>query len=281
MTATARYADIVLPTSTFFERNDVIAGGSPPFYGYLKKIVEPLYESKSPLEIATALAAHLGFSDDNSRTDEEWVREIAKGEIPDYDLFKEKAIHRIKLAEPYVPFKKQIEDPEHHPFPTPSGKIEIFSQQLADMDEPRLPPVPKYIEFGEGPGDPLFQRYPFQLITKHIRRRTHSQLETLPWLREVEEHALEISTADALSKNIADGDRVRVFNDRGTLIVPARVTERILPGVVCLPQGAWYAPDEDGVDRGGCASTLMKDDHSPGGAYGLNSCLVQVEKLKE
>ncbi len=92
---------------------------------------------------------------------------------------------------------------------------------------------------------------------------------------------LEISTADAKAGAINHGELVRVFNDRGVVTVPARVTERILPGVVCLPEGAWYAPDEKGVDRGGCAQTLLRDDHSPCGAVVTNTCLVQVEKLEE
>jgi anaerobic dimethyl sulfoxide reductase subunit A len=279
MTATARYADIVLPTCTYFERNDMIAGGSPPFYGYLKKIIEPLYESKSQLQIATELAARLGIKDFNDKTDEEWIRDMVKGtDIPDYDTFRDKAIHRIKLSEPYVSFQKQIEDPENHPFPTPTGKIEIYSEQMAAMKDPLLPPIPKYIGHWETLTDPLIKKYPLQLITKHIRRRAHSQLETLPWLKETEPHLLEINTVDARARGIGPSDRIRVFNDRGTVVVSAKVTERIMPGVVCLPQGTWYTPDKNGVDQGACANTLLKDDHSPCGVLVTNSCLVQVEK---
>jgi anaerobic dimethyl sulfoxide reductase subunit A len=279
MTATARFADIVLPTTTFFERTDIVAGGSPPFYGYLKKIIDPHYEAKSQLQITTELAGRLGIAEYNDKTDEEWVKEIAKkSEIPDYDTFQEKAIHRIKLPEPYVPFKKQIEAPESHPFPTPSGKIEIYSEQLAAMNEPLLPPIPKYIEPLEGPNDPLVRKYSLQLVNKHVKRRAHSQLETLPWLREVEPHVLEMNGVDAYARGINDGDLVKVFNDRGVILIPVKVTERIMPGVVCMPQGAWYKPDENGVDIGGCASTLLRDEHSPCGAFVTNSCLVEVEK---
>ena len=67
--------------------------------------------------------------------------------------------------------------------------------------------------------------------------------------------------------------------DRGEVVLQARVTERIMPGVVNLSQGAWYDPDESGIDRGGCANTLTRDEPSPGGAFPYNTCLVQVEKV--
>jgi len=72
---------------------------------------------------------------------------------------------------------------------------------------------------------------------------------------------------------------VRVFNDRGATLLPARVTKRILQGVVTIPEGAWYDPDENGVDRGGCPNVLTKDETSPGGGFITNTCLVQVERV--
>jgi anaerobic dimethyl sulfoxide reductase subunit A len=71
---------------------------------------------------------------------------------------------------------------------------------------------------------------------------------------------------------------VRAFNDRGVTMLPAKVTVRIAPGVVDIPQGAWYDPDENGIDRAGCANILTKDEHSPGGAFVTNTTLVQIEK---
>jgi anaerobic dimethyl sulfoxide reductase subunit A len=232
------------------------------------------------LQIANELAAKLGLADYNDKTDDEWVKEIVKGsDVTDYEDFRKQGIHRIKLEEPYVAFSKEIQDPDNHRFGTPSGKIEIFSQQIADMHNPRLPPIPKYVEPWESVDDPLASKYPLQLITTHCKRRAHTQFETVPWLRELDPHAIRINTADAQARGIKDGDLAKVFNDRGQIVVPAKVTERIMPGVVDLPQGAWFKPDKDGVDRGGCANVLTRDEPSPAGALPSNTCLVQVEKV--
>jgi len=280
MTATARYADIVLPTSTYFERDDLIAGGSPPFYGYLKKVIEPLGESRSQLDIATGLAARLGLSHFNDKTDEAWVKEMVKGsEVPDYDTFRDEAVYQVELPEPFVPFRKQIEDPEHHPFPTPSGKIEIYSGQLAAINDPLIPAIPKYIDLSKANGHSGMEKFPIQMVNRKVKHRAHSQLQTLPWLRELGEDYLEISTADAKARGIESGDRVKVFNDQGSVVLTAKATERIMPGVVCMAQGAWYAPDENGFDRGGCASTLLPEEHSPCGAFVTSGFWVGIEKV--
>ncbi len=96
-------------------------------------------------------------------------------------------------------------------------------------------------------------------------------------MRETEPHAVWINSIDAENRGVKDEDMVDVFNDRGRIRIPAKVTERIMPGVVNVSQGTWYDPDEEGVDKGGCANVLTKDDMSPGGAVQMNSALVQVE----
>ena len=281
MTPTARLADIVLPVNTFMERSDIAPPwlGSP-YYIYLNRAVDSLHESKTDLGICRELAQKLGtpeaFAD---VTEDDMLRGIAAGrdDIDDYDAMKRDGVLKIKNVPPTISFREQVEDPEHNSFPTLSGRIEIYCEHLAEMNNPLIPPIPRYISPPENYDDPLAGRYPLQLITPHPKRGTHSSLDMVPWLREVEPQAVWISTSDAASRSIENGDLVDVFNDRGRIRIPARVTERIMPGVVCVCEGSWYDPDDEGVDRGGCANVLTPDEHSPGGGTITNTALVQVE----
>ena len=196
-----------------------------------------------------------------------------------YEAFKARGVHWIERGEPHVAFKQEIEDPENHPFSTPSGKIEIYSERIANLNDPLLPPIPKYIETWESVNDPLATQYPLQLVTKHSKRRANAQFDTVPWLQELIPQRVLINGGDARSRGIGDGDPVRVYNERGEMIIPAQVTERLMPGVAILPAGAWYAPDEQGIDRGGCANVLTRDEPSPAGAFPYNTALIEIEKV--
>ncbi|MEJ2740038.1 MAG: molybdopterin-dependent oxidoreductase, partial [Dehalococcoidia bacterium] len=283
LTATARFADILLPSAYFLERNDLTTGNYQPFYGYVNRIVEPYYEAKSHIEIATELAERLGISGFSEKSGEElleWMAEDLEDDV-DYDTIKDRVLYKVNPSTSGIAFKDQIDDLQNNPFPTPSGKIEIYSQQLADMENPLIPPVPKYIEMWESPNDPLAQKYPLQLITTHPKLRVHSQFYGVPRLTELEPQVVFINTGDARARDIEDGERVRVFNDRGEMIIAARVTERIMPGVIDIAEGAWYTPDENGADTAGCANILCRDTFSPAGAFTSNTGLVQVRKYKE
>ena len=282
MTCTAKFSDIILPTCTFLERNDIVFGVGTPFYGFVNKAIEPLGECKSHLDIACELAIYMGFDAFENKKEEELLKEmVAESEIPDYELFKKTGVYHLRLDKPYVAFKNQIEDPFGNPFDTPSGKIEIFSRLWENLENPKLPPIAKYLETWESKNDPMAQKYPLQLISSHLKRRTHSQFDRVPWLREFETQCLMMSTCDAKKRGIKDREKVRVFNDRGEIMIQAQVTERIMPGVVDLPQGAWYEPDENGVDKGGNPNVLTNDEISPGGAFPYNTCLVQIAKIEK
>lgn len=281
MTPSAKFADIIVPMNTCMERNDITTSATVGYYGFMGQAIDSIGESKSHLEFCVALAKRLGIDDYMDKTEDELLRQIAAGSphLKDYEAFKKAGCVKIEREEPFVAFAEEIEDPENNPFPTPSGKIEVFCQRIADMKDPLLPAIPKYIESWEGSHDPLARKYPLQLITTHFWRRANPQYDNIPWLKELDPQAILMNTVDAEAREIKDGDTVKVFNDRGAMVLPARVTERIMPGVVDVPQGAWYDPDETGIDRGGCANVLTKDSLSPAGAFPSNTGLVEIVKM--
>lgn len=256
-----------------------------PYYLYLKKVIEPLHESKSDYEISMELAARMGMAeirrmDEDERAEEQFrMSGDLSQDIPDFEAFKRDGFNKMPLNEPIVAFEKEIRDQQHHPFPTPSGKIEIYSERLAALNNPQLPPTPKYVPPWEGPQDPLAERYPLQIISPAAKNRAHSGFDNVPLMQEIEPQTLWIHSTDARARGIQPGDGVEVFNDRGTVLIACTVTERIMPGVVAMAAGAWYRPDEKGRDLGGCANVLTRDDLSPGGAFCSNSCLVEVRKV--
>ena len=163
-----------------------------------------------------------------------------------------------------VAFAEERRDPAAHPFPTPSGKIEIFSRALYEREFSEFfPAIPRYVPAPDGVEDPKREIYPLQLVGYHTRRRCHSIHDNNPRLETLDPRAVWIHPADAAERGIENGDTVLVFNERGRVRLPARVTERVMPGVAAMAQGAWYRPGADGTDEGGNINTLTSQHPTP------------------
>jgi len=269
LTPTARYCDLVLPATTFLERNDIVFTGGN-FVLFSNQAVEPLYEARNDLDIFCALAERLGFGRvfSERKSEDEWLRSfVAVSEVPDYEEFKRTGIYlgrdqeRVGLAE-------FIADPERHPLRTPSGKVELSSALYARTGFPAIPQARILYPRPE---------YPLRLITPKSKYRVHSQNSNIPWFRELEPHVLWIHPTDAAARGIADGQKVLVSSPEGKVCIPARVTEDIMPGVVCLLEGVWPEFAPDGVDVAGSANVLTSTTPTePSRGSRTHSVLVQV-----
>jgi anaerobic dimethyl sulfoxide reductase subunit A len=292
LTPSARFADIVLPACTQFETWGAADGwkyGDEVFVS--PKIVEPPGEARSDYRICADIAGRLGFGPayTEGRTERDWVewslaryREARYAGAPDTAGFEatNAGVHVMPVTQPAVALADFRRDPAAHPLRTPSGKIELFSSALHAMERPRdIPAVPKYIEEWESPFGPEAKTYPLQAVGHHSMARAHSTLEGVDWLEEAFPQRLFINPADASARGIVNGDVVRVFNDRGEARVRCRVTARIMPGVVALPQGAWWTPDARGVDTRGSINVLTSERWTPM-AFGNAQHTIMVDVRK-
>jgi anaerobic dimethyl sulfoxide reductase subunit A len=295
LTPTGRFADIVLPACTQFETWGLEDGWK---YGdeviLMPKLVEPPDETKSDYRICAELAQRLGIGEQytEGRDEREWVswiieryRETRFPDIPPLDEFEAAniGVYSNPVTKPAIAFADFRLDPEAHPLNTPSGKIEIFSKNLWDRgNADEIPALPKYIQEWESPFGPEAIKYPLQVIGHHSMSRVHSTLYGVDWLEEAFPQRIFINPVDALDRGIRDGDRVKVYNNRGALVITCRVTKRILPGVVDIPQGAWWKPDEHGIDQAGSVNVLTSSRWTPL-AFGTaqHTVMVQVEKVRK
>lgn len=278
MTATARYADYVLPATTHFERNDVFMTASMGQYiTCSNKAIEPYEECRNDVDICADIAKRLGIEDYNDMSEEEWLKYLTSNSgIEDWEEFKERGFIKYEHEKPHVAFQEQIEDIEESPFSTPSGKIEIRSQTIADMDNPKVPAIPTYIPIDTSATD---KEFPLGLITGHSKKTSNSMFRNLPWVSEAEAQEVWINSIDAETRGIKNGDKVKVSSAIGATILPACVTERIIPGTVNIDQGIQFEFDENGVDTQGCANAVCPDIHTATDITPYNSTRVQVEKV--
>jgi anaerobic dimethyl sulfoxide reductase subunit A len=276
LTPTARHADVVLPATTFWERNDIHVpwAGALHYAIYMRQAIPPMGECRNDLAICAELARRLGLEGYGERPDEAWLREFCAGsDVDDFDAFRAAGLARLPAPADAVAFAAEVRG--ERPFATPSGRIEIYSTALATDPDPcglgPVPPIPVWL-----PPHPADDPHPLEMVTPKSRARTHSIHDNQAILSRADRQDVWIHPDDAAARGIADGQRVRVFNDRGATVLPARVTDRIRRGVVSIKEGAWFTPGPDGVDTRGCANVLTPDRASPCGASTYNTARVDV-----
>lgn len=292
MTASARYADILLPGTSMLETENITTVPSA-FDAVFKinPIIKPLGECRFDYDWICDLAKKMGLYEEFSggKTLREWLEESLaelRGDYPDfpgYEDFSRRGVYKTAHKKPAVAFEKEIREPEKYSFPTKSGKIELFSRELyQERDEKEKPAIPKYIPAWEGPSDPRREKYPLQCIGFHTKARTHSVHDNNPMLNSMFPQEMWIHPDNAKERGIRNGERVKVYNDRGRLIIPVKVTKRIVKGVVAIPQGAWFTPDEKGTDIRGCMNTLTSlRPTAISKANAQHTNLVQVEGMEQ
>jgi len=278
-TATAKFSDIVLPSTTTLERKDIGATSRDRFILAMDKAIEPVGDARNDFDIFRGLAQRLGTYNEftEGREPEDWLRHIydraqqgaAEKDItlPSYDTFWEDGHVEIpRSSKPDIMFESFRADPVANALPSPSGRIEIFSETVDGFGYDDCPGHPVWREPAEWLGSPVAKTHPLHMISNQPRTRLHGQLDNGRVSRDDKINGREpiwINPLDAAERGLIDGDVVRVFNDRGALLAGARVTPEVRPGVVQLATGAWYDPDDpaqpNSLDKHGNPNVLTID----------------------
>ncbi len=306
------FADIILPANTTLEVDDIIPivrqGVQFQSLALMKQAIEPIGESKSDFEVVCEIAKKLGKYEEvtEGNTVEDLKKSVFDGmglnNLISWEDFKEKSYYVFPVAEDWEKdppgFRKFYDDPEANPLPTPSGKLEFYSERLAKHfpDDKERPPVPHWIEKGESHDERLSseraKKYPLLIMSNHGRWRVHAQCDDISWTREAptckvkgadgyKYEPLWLHPSDAAKRGIKNGDIVKVYNERGVVLGGALVWERIMPGVVSMDHGARVdSIISTKLDRGGAINTItpqgLTSKHCAGQA--TSGFLVEVEK---
>jgi molybdopterin guanine dinucleotide-containing S/N-oxide reductase-like protein len=288
----------------------------------MKKCIEPLWESKSDYQIFSLLARRLGFAHDytEGNSEIEWVRKFFEiSDLPkhlSWEEFERKGYHIVNVPADYRPTPAlrwyaegrpcDTPDPHNpkrltsksHELGTDSEKIEFVSRSLLahTPDDDERPPAPRYLVSWEGHHSLRAQEYPLQLISPHPRFSFHTHYDKhAAWLDEIPVHRVQkngyawwparLRAEDASERGIRNGDIVKLYNDRATVLCIAVLTERVRRGVVhSYASSAKYDPLEPGnpssPDRGGCVAMLTPGRMMSKNVAGMaaNSCLIEIEK---
>lgn len=211
-----------------------------------------------------------------------------------YQEFKEKGIYQVerslddKLG--HTELEAFVKDPEANPTGSATGKLQIYSPTVSDWIASNgfsiKDPLPKYDPPIEGYEETFadFEKgvkgdYPLQLYTIHYMRRSHSSFDNVRYLREQFPQELFMNPVDAAERGIKNGDVVKITSKHGAVIRPVLLTNRMMPGVLTVGQGAWIQMDEEsGIDMAGNTNILNGGIPTTQGHTGHNTCVVQVEK---
>ncbi len=304
------YADIILPTCTKFETEDIMIGTDSFCQSVYPegRCIEPIGESKSDYEAVGEVAKKLGVYEQytEGRTVEEWIKigyeNCGISDFISWEELNEKGFYCVPPAQGWendpTPRLNFLKDPETYPLKTPTGKIEFEATGLLENfpDDEERPPVPHWIPFGrthqESRLHPRAGEYPLLLVSNHGRWRQHAQLDDVSWFREIQTCKVKgpdgymyepvwINPVDAASRNLKSGDIVKMHNERGIVLGGACVTERIMPGVVYQDHGARSDPITDRIDRGGNNNLISPEKTTSPNTQGqvASGFLVQVEKV--
>jgi len=278
-TDTTDYADILLPATTFFEQKDLVKSYGHLYLQVSQQAIDPLGECKSNVELFRGLALRMGFEDTCFR---ETVDELIEGALSSgvsqlAGITRERLerepqvrlnLHGDESDKPWLPFANG--------FPTPNGKARLYDASLIAHG---MDPVAEFVPPEESRHTALAQKYPLELLARKADNFLNSTFVNLPSLQKMEQqqHELEMSRADAESRGIQDGDRVRVFNDRGEIVLRARVDGAVASGVVGAKLG-WAKLAEGGVNINVLTSARLTD---LGGGATFYATLVEVERTPE
>jgi biotin/methionine sulfoxide reductase len=301
-TAAARHADIVLPATTSLERDDVGGGRNDGYVIAMPRALTPSGEARDDYEIFAALAKRFGTWDEftEGRSAREWVEHI-------YERFRERVAERgvdvaafedfWQAGEARLPqtsddhslFDRFRADPDDRRLATPSGRIELYSETIAGFGYDDCLGHPAWLEPDEWLGGPRAEQFPLHLIANQPAPRLHGQLDAGAYSRASKvagREPIRIHPDDAAARGIADGDIVRVFNDRGACLAGAVLTTDVRPRVVNLSTGAWFDPVDPAVTGSLCAhgnpNVLTADRGSSRLSQGSTGqhVLVEVERFE-
>jgi molybdopterin guanine dinucleotide-containing S/N-oxide reductase-like protein len=291
------FADIILPITTKLEEEDIAVNLLDPIRAVTieKQAIPKVGESLSDYEAVGEIAKKFGKYKEYTwgRTNLEIMKLIYEKTGVKKHISWEKLYEKEYWPIPTVPgwekdpagHIKFYQDPVKNPLDTPSGKMEFYSAALAEHfpDDKERPPNPKWIEGGTGwthderLSSARAKKYRLLIMSNHGRWRVHAQCDDVDWFREIQTCKVQawdgykyepcwLNPKTAAERGIKHGDIVKVFNERGTVLGGAYVTERMMPGVAYMDHGArvdWIIPGK--LDRGGAINLI-----SPAGTVSKN-----------